>query len=202
MGYVWAPSSWQGANGQLQQFLLPHGYHPCPFTPGLWQHNTHDIRFTLVVDDFAICYTKWDDADHLLNALHEHYQITEDWATTQYCGLTLQWDYTQHTVDLSMPGYIEHALMRFRHLHPKHPKHAPHTWQHPTYGAKIQYAPAPDHTTALDAADYKCVQEVISVLLYYVCAVDPTMLVALGTLCQMTSSLSDEKLGELLFQKL
>jgi len=35
------------ANNQLQQFLLPHGYHPCPFTPGLWQHDTRDIWFTL-----------------------------------------------------------------------------------------------------------------------------------------------------------
>ncbi len=24
------------ANKHLQHLLLPHGYHPCPFTPGLW----------------------------------------------------------------------------------------------------------------------------------------------------------------------
>jgi len=34
----------------------------------------------------------------------------------------------------------------------------------------------------LDAADCKHVQEVIGVLLYYACTMDPTMLVALGTL--------------------
>jgi len=81
-----------------------------------------------------------------------------------------------------MPGYIEHALLRFRHPHPNHPEHAPHAWQHPTYSAKVQYVPDPDHTTALDAADHKHVQEVIGVLLYYALAVDPTLLVALGTL--------------------
>jgi len=176
------PQASKIANDQLQQFLLPHGYHPCPFTPGLWQHDTHDIQFTLVVDDFAVWYTQWDNANHLLNALREHYQITEEWATTLYCGLTLQWDYTKCTVNLSMPGYIERALMCFCHPHPKHPEHSPHTWQCPAYGAKIQYAPTPNHTTALDAADCKHVQEVIGVLLYYACAVDPTMLVALGTL--------------------
>jgi len=73
--------------------------------------------------------------------------------------------------------------LAFLSTHPKCPKHTPHTWQCPSYGAKVQYAPAPDHTTALDAADCKCIQEVIGVLLYYAHAVDnPTMLVALGTL--------------------
>jgi len=106
------------ANDQLQQFLLPHGYHPCPFTPGRWQHDTHNICFTLVVDDFAVCYTNQDDAMHLLTALHNHYQITEYWDATQYCGLTLQWDYDQCTVNISMPGYIKHALLHFCHPHP------------------------------------------------------------------------------------
>ncbi len=34
----------------------------------------------------------------------------------------------------------------------------------------------------LDATDCKHIQEVIGVLLYYACAVDPTMLVTLGNL--------------------
>ncbi len=84
------------------------------------------------------------------------------------------------TVDLSMP--IKWALKCFQHLHPKHPKHAPHTWQKPTYGASIQFTPDPDHTLALDAADHKHIQEVIGVLLYDAQAVDPTLLMALGTL--------------------
>jgi len=81
-----------------------------------------------------------------------------------------------------MPGYIERALQQFHHPHPKQPKHVPHSWQHPMYGAKVQYAPNPDHTTALDTTDCKCMQEVIGILLYYARAVDPTMLLALGTL--------------------
>jgi len=176
------PQAGKIANDQLQQFLLPHGYQPCPFTPGLWQHTTHDICFTLVVNDFAMHYTNKADALHLLAALKDHYQVTEDWKATRYCGLTLQWDYAKCTIDISMPGYIECTLLQFHHPHPKQPKHAPHTWQCPNYGAKIQYAPEPDHTTALNAVDCKCIQEVIGVLLYYARAVDPTMLVALGTL--------------------
>jgi len=52
-------------------------------------------------------YTDKKDAEHLMSALWEHYQVTEDWTATQYCGITLAWDYTARTVDLSMPGYID-----------------------------------------------------------------------------------------------
>jgi len=48
------PQAGKLANVQLQAFLEPHVYHPCPITPGLWMHTSHDIWFTLVVDDFAI----------------------------------------------------------------------------------------------------------------------------------------------------
>jgi hypothetical protein len=36
--------------------LTIHGYHQTKFTPGLWQHITHPIQFTLVVDDFGVQY--------------------------------------------------------------------------------------------------------------------------------------------------
>ena len=181
-GMYGLPQAGKITNDQLQQFLLPHGYQPCLFTPGLWQHTTHDICFTLVIDDFAMHYTNKDNALHLLAALKDHYQVTEDWEATCYCGLILQWDYANCTINISMSRYIECALLHFCHPHPKHPKHAPHAWQCPVYGTKVQYAPDPNHTTALDAADCKCIQEVIGVLLYYARAVNPTLLVALGTL--------------------
>ena len=170
------------ANEHLQCLLLPHGYHPCPFTPSLWRHVTRDVRFTLVVDDFAVRYTNCDDAMHLLTALQEQYQVTKDWNAMCYCGLTLSWDYDQCTVDLSMPGYIDRALQRFHHPRPTHPEHAPHAWQPPNYGTRIQLAPDPDTTAMLDPAGCCRIQEVIGVLLYYAHAIDPTLLVALNTL--------------------
>jgi len=176
------------ANDQLQTFLLPHGYHPCPHTPGLWQHDTRDIWFTLVVDNFAVHYTNCADDTHLMDALCTHYQVTEDWEATWYCRLTLTWDYANCTADLSMPSCIDRALLHFHHNHPSCPEHAPHPWQHPTYGAKTQYAPEPDTTAPLNTAECQPVQEVISVLLYYACAVDPTMLVALGTLASQQAN--------------
>jgi len=82
------------ANLQLQQFLAPHGYAPCAITPGLWCHHTRPIAFALVVNNFAVKYTDKQDAIHLMSALQQHYKVSEDWAATRYCGLSITWDYT------------------------------------------------------------------------------------------------------------
>jgi hypothetical protein len=81
-----------------------------------------------------------------------------------------------------MPGYIERALQRFQHLPPSRPQPSPHAWQKPNYDAKTQYAPMPDTSSPLDAADTKHMQEVLGTLLYYARAIDSTMLVAISTL--------------------
>jgi hypothetical protein len=45
------------ANNQLIAALVSFGYHPVPFTVGLWQHNTCAIIFCLFVDNFSAKYT-------------------------------------------------------------------------------------------------------------------------------------------------
>jgi hypothetical protein len=56
----------------------------------------------LVVDDFGIKYVGKQHADHLINAVKDLYGVSLDWTGSLYCGLTLQWDYRKHTVDVSM----------------------------------------------------------------------------------------------------
>jgi hypothetical protein len=85
--------------------------------------------FTLVVDDFGVKYTNSADAEQLITTLKQLYAVSEDWTGTKYCGLALKWDYTNRTVDVSIPGYIERALQRFQHPTPTRPEHAPHAWQ-------------------------------------------------------------------------
>jgi hypothetical protein len=46
--------------------LAPHGYHPCPYTTGLWKHETRQTKFCLCVDDFGVKYYSRVDGDHLL----------------------------------------------------------------------------------------------------------------------------------------
>jgi len=158
------PQAGKLSNDQLQAFLAPHGYWPCPITLGLWAHNSCPIHFTLVVDDFAVQYSNCDDAEHLMAALQDHYQVTEDWSASCYCRMSLQWDYIHCMVNLSMPGYIKHALLHFQHPHPACPGYSPHPWQKPDYGACTQYAPAEDLSPVLDTSDTKQVPEVIGVL--------------------------------------
>jgi Reverse transcriptase (RNA-dependent DNA polymerase) len=100
------------ANDQLTVFLAAHGYAPAPVTPGLWLHETRDITFTLVVDDFGIKYTKEEDLDHLLSVLRQHYTISVDPTGSKYLGLDILWDYNARTCCISMPG----ALQRFQHV--------------------------------------------------------------------------------------
>ena len=59
------------AHRALIQHLAPFGYHPYHHTPGLCQHETRDIIFTLVVDDFAIKFTSLDNAQYLLHSFKE-----------------------------------------------------------------------------------------------------------------------------------
>ena len=113
------------ANRQLTKFLAPDGDHPCTFTPGLWKHKDRPILFTLVVDDFGIKYVGHPHAEHLLKVLQEHYTVTTDWEGSRYCGISLKWDYTNGTVELSMPGYVEEALHHFQYAKTKETRRFP-----------------------------------------------------------------------------
>jgi hypothetical protein len=168
------------ANDRLKAFLEPYGYEPVSITGGLWRHKTRDIRFALIVDDSAVKYLKRQDAEHLMATLKLLYNVSEDWTGGRYAGLTIGWDYDAGTVDISMPGYAERALQRFKHPNPTRKHDSPAPYQTPTYGAKIQYAPEPDSTPVLDLAETKHIQEVVGSFLYYAQAVDNTMLVPLG----------------------
>jgi Reverse transcriptase (RNA-dependent DNA polymerase) len=172
-------------------FLLPRlkaaGYEETGVTPGLFKHTTNSILFALVVDDFFVQYTNPADLDHLQATLRQHYTITVDMAASKFCGMTLDWNYEEGHVTISMPGYIEKALQRFTHPDPTRPQHSPHPWIAPEYGASIQYA-APDDTSApLNKEGLTRLLQIIGTFLYYGRAVDNTMLVALGTLAAAQS---------------
>ena len=193
------PQAGRIANERLVKFLEPQGYQPVPITPGLWTHKTRDVFFSLVVDDFGVKYTSKADADHLLATLSQQYTVKTDWTGSLYCGLTIDWNYTARTCDISMPGYIERALKRFQHAAPSRPNHSPHPWTKPNYGAKTQYATGPDLSPKLDASDTTHIQEVLGTLLYYARAVDGTMLVAIGTLATEQSRGTEATLANLVY---
>ena len=170
------------ANKQLTERLATRGYHPCKHTPGLWKHEWRPVWFTLVVDDFGIKYKGRKHVNHLLDTLKQWYEVAEDWSGTQYCGITLEWDYHRGRVYLSMPGYIEAMLHKYQHTAPSSPQHSPHPYKRPNYGNPVQYADSPDTTPLLSPEDIRKIQGIIGTLLLYARQVDPTMLVAIGTI--------------------
>jgi hypothetical protein len=134
------------------------------------------------VDDFGVKYVGREHAEHLISVLKEHYSIDTDWEGTRYLGLTLDWDYVGGKVHLSMPGYIERALLRFAHAPPNKPQHQPHPSADKIYGTKIQYAKKIDDSPLLPPDGKTYIQQVLGTLLYYGRAVDSTILVALSSI--------------------
>ena len=109
------------ANKLLRSRLAPDGYYKVAHTPGLWRHVTRPVQFTLCVDDFGVKYVGKENSDHLINTINKHYTCSEEWTGTLYCGITLDWNYKQHYLDISMPKYIPKLLQRFKHNAPTHP---------------------------------------------------------------------------------
>ena len=169
------------AYDNLVKNLSSHGYSPIPHTIGIWQHATRRTKFCLCVDDFGVKYFTKQDADHLLQALGQHYEYTVDWSGQNFCGLHFDWHYDAGYVDVSMPGYIKAVLHRFLHPQPKSPQFSPHAHVPIKYGLKTrQYALEPDTSPLLDKKGIKYVQQVVGSLLYYARALDGTMLPTLN----------------------
>jgi hypothetical protein len=113
------------ANKLLTKQLALHGYAPTAHTPGLWQHKTNPMTFTLVVDNFGFKYARKQHVKHLYRVLTKYYEASTGWDGNLYFGLTLKWNYKAHTANFSMPGYVAAELHKFQHTPPRQPCHAP-----------------------------------------------------------------------------
>jgi hypothetical protein len=122
------------------------------------------------------------DALHLIDALKQDYTITIDWDASKYIGLTLKWDYKSRKGYAHMPGYIQKALLQFKHQTPIAKQNSLHPHVKPQYGAKAQYATNEDTSPPLTGEEAKYVQEVAGTLLYYARALDSTILPALSAI--------------------
>ena len=123
---VWGlPQAGILANKRLRRKLAPFGYSESTNTPGFWTHRTRPISFTLVVDDFGVKYVGKEHALHLKSVIEEHYKFSANWTGNRYIGITIDWDYANRKVHLSMPGYKEKALKQFQHKMPSEPQHSP-----------------------------------------------------------------------------
>ena len=162
--------------------LKPYGYYPTSESQNIWAHVSRPTKFCLCVDDFGIKYFRQEDADHLLTALRSAYEITVDYKGDNFCGLTLEWNYKNGYVDISMPVYVQKALTKLKHIPSSTPQHAPHRWVPITYGKKIQNAQVDDTSPLLHTNEIRHIQRIVGSFLYYARAIDNTIHPALNSL--------------------
>jgi hypothetical protein len=126
-----------------------------------------------------------------MTCIRKKYNISSDLNGTAYCGLTLDWDYKNRTVELSMPGYIKAALHMYQHPSPARPENAPHTWNPPIYGAKTQFVNEITTSPALSDKDVNKLQQLTGTLLYYARAVDPILIMPINVLASEQSNATE-----------
>ena len=127
--------------------------------------------------------------------LKKWYEISEYWAGTTYCGLTLTWNYgsTKATrwMDITMPEYIQQCLHKFKHQKPRRPQDAPHPSPPPQFGIAAQLRAPTDKSNKLEAEGQTSLQQIVGSLRLYARAVDNTILKALNTIARKTGSATE-----------
>ena len=78
------------------------------------------MQFTLVVDNFGVKYLCKEHVIYLQKVPEEHFKITTNKTDKKYIGITLDGDYKQWQVHLSMTGYVNKALKQSQHILQKH----------------------------------------------------------------------------------
>jgi hypothetical protein len=130
-------------------------------------------------------------AQHLIDTLKKYYKLSEDWASTLYCVIALDWYYENRILDISMPGYIDKLCARFEHEKPSKPQHSPHKAPPKIYGAAAQDPIPDDNTPRLDDKRIKRIQQIIGGILYYARAIDMTVLAALSAVASEQTSATE-----------
>ncbi len=110
------------------------------------------------------------------------YKLTEVWTGNLYCGMCLDWNYTNPTVDISMPGYIKKKLQQYSHIASKQVQNCPYMTAPKQFDSEAQAPLPPDSSPELDKAGIKKVQKIVGSILYYAQAINMTVLMTLSTI--------------------
>ena len=193
-GIYGLPQSGLLAQQDLVALLATHGYRMTS-TPCLFRHDTRDIQFTLIVDDFGVKFTNKEDAQHLADILGTKYELHIDWSGDQFLGITLEWNYKTRSLRFSLPMYIKKALARYGITITSKQTRSPGAYIRPIYGATQQLVSI-DESPLLDATGVKLVQSIIGTFLWYCRVVDHTGLVKLGQLSQEITTASENTMAK------
>jgi hypothetical protein len=165
----------------LVALLKSFGFHETA-TPCLFRHETRNITFCLVVDDFGIKYDRQEDLDYLVSCLSSKYHVKVHPVGTKYLGFTIDYNRAARPVTMSYPRYIPDLLARLRPDGIKH-CHSPALYTPPSYGRTgPQPSTQPPVSPPASPAQLKELQVIVGSLLYYARAVDATILPAVCAL--------------------
>jgi hypothetical protein len=194
---VWGlPQAGILANKHLRRKLAPFGYTECVNTPGLWKHETQPISFTLVINNVGVKYVSKNNVDHLIASIEMTYTLTEDWTGNLYCGITLEWDYVNQHINISMPNYIKRKLQEYGHIIPTRLHSCPYHPEPRKFGTETQAPLPPNATHPHDAVHIKRVQKNVGSILYYAWAVDMTVLLGLSLIAVEQTKATEGTMGQ------
>jgi hypothetical protein len=187
-GMYGLPHAGKIAQDRLIEHLERHGFHQCKRTQCLFRHESRDIAFMLVVDDFGISYKNQSDLSYFFDILNLQYKITTDISGSKYLGITIEQKEDQ--ISISMPGYVSAALARFKISKLPDATHSPILARPVIHGHQFELEPpagnpSPDHVK-------KRIQQIIGVFLYYARAIDESMLTALNKLASQQATPTEE----------
>ena len=120
-GDVWVKVSRETGRGLTCGPPSKIGYHPTTQAQNIWEHETRKAKLCLCVDDFGIKYYNSSDTEHLLSALKQAYTVTVNRTGVNFCELDIEWHYSKGYVEISMPEYVQKALLGLKHIPPSKP---------------------------------------------------------------------------------
>ena len=180
-GMYGLPQAGKLAQERLVAHMALSGYTEDPNVPCLFAHTSNGITFTLVIDDFLVKYHARAGVEHLIACLEVLYALHIDWTGTKYLGITLEWNYIDRSVTLSMPKYVDKILQRFPRRGPQLQAKSPAIYVpwHPRTGPQLTDS---DDSPPLTPAEIKEVQEIVGCFLWYGRVIDSSLLPAVNAI--------------------
>ena len=88
-------------------------------------------------------------------------------AADKFADIDIKWDYANCRCHISMPGYIQNLIIKFKHPRPSKPRLSPYKCMTISYDAKAQLSPKANGSERLDEHRKRCIQVIVGSLLYY-----------------------------------
>ena len=176
------------ANKILKENLKSFEYYEVDHTSGLWRHQTLPIFFTLVVDNFGIQYIDNNHAQHLIDTLKTRYELSINWSSSLYCGITLEWNYAQIYANTSILKYVPTQLTTFDSKKPSKPQYTPLQPKPRIYKKNVQLTDPEDNLLSATNTDKKQIEKVGGSFQYYGRVVDSTTLHTLSTIAELRAN--------------